>query len=117
MPSSKQVPTALPFIVVFLASTCVMVLELVASLLIAQYVGSNLYTWTSVIAVVLGGLSVGNLIGGGLAQRSRSGRVGVTLAPVLVVSGAVCLAIIGLVGFVFGSAWIIDLNLPVRVLT
>jgi hypothetical protein len=55
--------------IVFGASVCIMVLELTASRLIANYIGQSLYTWTSVIGVVLAGISIGNYIGGGLADR------------------------------------------------
>jgi hypothetical protein len=55
--------------IVFSASVCIMVVELTASRLIANYVGSSLYTWTSVIGVVLAGISLGNYLGGWLADR------------------------------------------------
>ncbi len=46
-----------------------MVLEIVAGRMLAPYVGVSLYTWTSIIAVVLTGLSIGHWIGGHLAER------------------------------------------------
>ncbi|MSR56780.1 MAG: spermidine synthase [Planctomycetaceae bacterium] len=55
--------------IVFGTSVCLMVLELTASRLIAGYVGQSLYTWTSVIGVVLAGISLGNYAGGWLADR------------------------------------------------
>ncbi len=39
-------------------------LELVASRLIARYLGSSLYTWSAVIGVVLTGITIGNYLGG-----------------------------------------------------
>lgn len=54
---------------VFITSVCVMTLELTASRLIAKTVGSSLYTWTSVIGVVLAGITLGNFLGGWLADR------------------------------------------------
>lgn len=48
-------------------SAASMVVEIAAGRLIAPYVGMSLYTWTAIIAVVLGGLSVGHWIGGRLA--------------------------------------------------
>lgn len=54
---------------VFLSSAFVMVLEIVAGRVIAPYVGVSLYTWTSVIGVVLAGLSLGNWLGGVWADR------------------------------------------------
>lgn len=55
--------------IVFASSVCIMVLELTASRLIAAYLGQSLYTWTSVIGVVLAGISMGNYLGGWLADR------------------------------------------------
>lgn len=60
-----------PHAIVFFSSACIMVVELVAGRLIARYLGSSLYTWTSIIGVVLAGMSVGNYLGGRLADRRR----------------------------------------------
>jgi spermidine synthase len=49
-----------------------MILELVAGRIIAPHVGVSLYTWTSVIGVVLAGISLGNYLGGRLADRGAS---------------------------------------------
>ncbi len=54
----------------FVAAAGSLVLEIVAARLLAPYVGVSLYTWTSIIAVVLTGLSIGHWIGGHVAQRS-----------------------------------------------
>ena len=56
-------------IVVFIASFCTLVIELVAGRIMAPYVGVSLYTWTSIIGVVLAGISIGAWIGGTLADR------------------------------------------------
>lgn len=61
-----------PYLLVFISSGCIMVIELVASRLIAPRIGVSLYTWTSVIGVVLAGISLGNYIGGRLADRYGS---------------------------------------------
>jgi predicted membrane-bound spermidine synthase len=50
--------------IVFLSSAVVMILEITAGRLIAPYVGVSLYSWTSIIGVVLAGLSLGNWAGG-----------------------------------------------------
>jgi spermidine synthase len=52
-----------------------MVLELVAGRIIAPNVGVSLYTWTSVIGVILAGISLGNYVGGRLADRWASPRL------------------------------------------
>ena len=54
---------------VFVASVGIMVLELVAGRLIARHLGQSLYTWTSCIGIFLTGISIGNVIGGRLADR------------------------------------------------
>ncbi len=46
-----------------------LVVEIVAGRMIAPYVGMSLYTWTSIIAVVLAGFSVGHWWGGRVAGR------------------------------------------------
>jgi len=61
-----------PYVIVFLSNACIMVIELVASRLIAPRVGVSLYTWTSVIGVILAGISIGNALGGRLADRWAS---------------------------------------------
>jgi spermidine synthase len=64
-----------PNLIVFISSGCIMILELVAGRIIAPSVGVSLYTWTSVIGVILAGISMGNYIGGRLADRWASPRL------------------------------------------
>jgi len=54
---------------IFLSSAILLVLEITAGRLIAPYVGVTLYSWTSIIGVILAGLSVGNWLGGYWADR------------------------------------------------
>jgi predicted membrane-bound spermidine synthase len=65
----RRIAAALPYAVVFLTSMGIMIVELVASRLVAKYVGNSLYTWTGVIGIILGGISLGNWLGGRLADR------------------------------------------------
>ncbi len=51
-------------ITIFVSSAILLVLEIVAGRLIAPYVGVSIYSWTSIIGVILAGLSLGNWIGG-----------------------------------------------------
>jgi MFS family permease len=53
----------------FTSSLCIMILELVSSRLVAQHVGSSLTVWTSVIGIILGGICLGNVLGGRLSDR------------------------------------------------
>src|SRR5512139_3167390 len=63
--------------VVFVASFCTLVIELVAGRIMAPYVGVSLYTWTSIIGVVLAGISIGAYLGGRIADRyPRSSTLG-----------------------------------------
>jgi MFS family permease len=55
----------------FLASLAFMALEMVAGRLVTRHLGSSIYGWTSVIGVLLGGLSLGNYLGGKLADRIK----------------------------------------------
>ncbi len=80
-----------PNATVFTSSVCVLIVELVAGRLISRYLGQSLYTWTSVIGVVLAGISMGNYLGGRLADRSASRK---TLAGVLFVAAACCFSLL-----------------------
>jgi spermidine synthase len=74
-PSLRHTSLWQPNLIVFVSSACIMILELVAGRIIAPYVGVSLYTWTSVIGVVLAGISLGNYLGGWLADRWASLRL------------------------------------------
>jgi spermidine synthase/MFS family permease len=64
----------LPYILAFFSSFCIMILELVASRLVARHVGASLTVWTSVIGIMLGGICLGNVLGGRLADRVEPAR-------------------------------------------
>jgi spermidine synthase len=66
-------PLRFPGTFAFVGSACLLVLEIDAGRILAPAIGTSLYTWTSVIGVVLAGLSLGNWLGGWLADR-RPGR-------------------------------------------
>lgn len=77
--------------VVFVASACTLVLEIAAGRLLAPYLGVSLYTWTSIIGVVLAGISLGNYLGGLLADLAGSRR---TLGLLLAAGGLSSLAVL-----------------------
>jgi predicted membrane-bound spermidine synthase len=54
----------------FVGSGCLLVLELVAGRILAPTIGVSLYTWTSIIGVVLAGISLGNWLGGKIADKA-----------------------------------------------
>ncbi|MBI4258902.1 MAG: fused MFS/spermidine synthase [Thaumarchaeota archaeon] len=59
---------------VFVSGFAVMVLELVGSRFIAPVFGNSIFTWGSIIGVVMTGLAAGYHYGGKLADRSPSPR-------------------------------------------
>lgn len=72
---------------IFFSSTILLVLEIVAGRLIAPYVGVSIYSWTSIIGVILAGLSLGNWIGGRWADRGgNETAVGIVLVLAAVFS-------------------------------
>lgn len=58
-----------PHALIFFSSACIMIVELTAGRLIARHLGNSLYSWTSVIGVVLAGMSLGNYVGGRMSDR------------------------------------------------
>jgi len=98
-------------IVVFVASFCTLVIELVAGRIMAPYVGVSLYTWTSIIGIVLAGISIGAYLGGRIADRWPSQA---TLGWLLFLSGLGALSISPLTNLVGGAEF--QTSLMVRIL-
>ena len=68
-PAADAFDDRVAVVLAFVGSGCLLILEIVAGRLLAPTVGVSLYTWTSVIGVVLAGVSLGNYLGGRLADR------------------------------------------------
>jgi spermidine synthase len=66
-------PLRFPGWFAFIGSAALLVLEIDAGRILAPSIGVSLYTWTSVIGVVLAGISLGNWLGGRVAD-TRPGR-------------------------------------------
>lgn len=100
------------YIVTFIASFCSLVIEMVAGRILAPFVGVSLYTWTSIIGVILTGISIGAYIGGKLVDRypRRS-----TLGLLLLLSGIAALCIIPLTNMV--AAYPFPFSLMWRIFT
>ncbi len=101
-----------PYACVFVSSFCVMVVELVAGRLVAKHLGSSIFTWTSVIGVILAGLALGNEIGGRFADRRAPHRV---LAALFLAASGVSLAIPAVNRVVAEWVALWTLSWPVRV--
>jgi spermidine synthase len=61
--------------IVVIASFCTMAIELAASRFMAPTVGLSLFSWTGIIGTVLAGITVGNFLGGRIADRWPSQQV------------------------------------------
>jgi len=59
-------------ILTFVSGSVVMALEIVASRILTPVFGSTIYTWGSLIGVILSGLSLGYFLGGRFADRNPS---------------------------------------------
>jgi predicted membrane-bound spermidine synthase len=115
MPFQPQVVRAA--LVAFIASFCTLVVELVAGRVLAPYVGVSLYTWTSIIGVVLAGISGGAYAGGWLADRRPYPS---TLGGLLLLSGGSAMLIGPLTDLLAGgdgllTSWGIAATLLTRV--
>jgi hypothetical protein len=62
---------AVVVLVLLVFGGAIMTLEILASNLMAPYFGSSVYVWGSIISSFLVHLSIGYVLGGALAQRSR----------------------------------------------
>jgi spermidine synthase len=92
-----------------------MVVELVAGRLMARHVGQSLYTWTSAIGVVLGGITLGNLVGGRLADRFDTRKI---LSALFLLSALTSFATPYLNDWVGRMDWVDSMeNWPLRVAT
>src|SRR5262245_55789931 len=75
----------------FTSSACTLVIELIAGRIMAPYIGVSLYTWTSIIGIVLAGMSGGNFLGGVVADRFASRR---TLGLIFIAGSVASLGIL-----------------------
>ena len=101
-------------VVVFIASFCTLVIELVAGRIMAPYVGVSLYTWTSIIGVVLAGISIGAYVGGLIADRYPRPS---TLGWLLFLSGLGALTISPLTNLIGGAHFQTSLMARILLLT
>ncbi|HMQ02779.1 MAG TPA: fused MFS/spermidine synthase [Pyrinomonadaceae bacterium] len=77
---------------VFACGAIVMIYEITGSRIVAPYIGTSTYVWTSLIGVVLAALSLGYWIGGKTADRRPDAKV--LAAAVFLAGGAVSLTVL-----------------------
>ena len=70
---------------VFVAGALLMTYEIIGSRILAPFIGTSTYVWTSLIGVILASLSLGYWLGGRLADRRPEVRI---LAAVLFLAGS-----------------------------
>jgi len=102
----------IPSATVFFTGGCLMILELVASRLAARSIGSSLYTWTAIVAVVLAGIALGNYLGGRIADRYHPRRA---LSVLLGLSSAACIGVVVSNNLAGGGMWLWRLSWPSHV--
>ncbi len=77
--------------VVFASGALVMIYEIIGSRILAPFIGTSTYIWTSLIGVILGSLSLGYWFGGKMADQNPKLRV---LSVVMFFGGAILSATI-----------------------
>ncbi len=102
------------YIITFTASFCSLVIEMVAGRILAPFVGVSIYTWTSIIGVILAGISIGAFIGGKLVDRFPSRK---TLGWLLLISGITALTIIPLTSAVAAYKFPVSLMARIFIIT
>lgn len=100
------------YLTAFLGGFCVMVVEVIASRLIARYLGASVYTWTSVIGVVLAGIAMGNFIGGWIADRYEAKK---SLAKLFFAAAFACMLTPVLNRLMGNCLFLMYLSWPMRV--
>lgn len=91
VPSAKARDFGL-YAVVFICGAVVMIYEITGSRILAPFVGTSTYIWTSLIGVILAALSVGYWIGGRMADRRPD--VKVLAAAIITAAGLIGLTIV-----------------------
>ncbi len=97
----------------FFLGVATMALELAAARILSRHFGQSIYTWTTIIGVILAGLSFGGYAGGRWADRIPA----VTLLPALLVLAALFAFLSPLVNAFFAFRPVFwDLSWPVQIL-
>ena len=76
-------------IVLFIINAIYMILELIASRVLSPYFGSSNLVWTSVIGIILLSTSVGNFVGGIIADKNKEEKKSIfNVSLILILIGA-----------------------------
>lgn len=77
-------------IIIFIVNAIYMILELIASRILSPYFGNSSIVWTSVIGIIMLSSSIGNYIGGIVADKEKLKR---NVKYILIISGITVLLI------------------------
>jgi len=77
-------------IIVFVVNAIYMILELIASRILSPYFGNSNMVWTSVIGIILLSTSLGNYLGGVIADKNNSNK---NIKIILLMSGLLIMLI------------------------
>jgi len=105
-------PLLWPCVMVFILGFCIMAVELVAGRMVSKQLGSSIYTWTSVIGVILLGITLGNYSGGRIADRFRTAS---SLPALFVLASAGCVAALITANLIMLCPWLWQFNWSLRV--
>lgn len=92
-------------LITFIAGFSILVAEIVAGRMLAPFLGVSLYTWTSIIGVMLAGIGIGAFLGGKCADRWPTEK---TLGWIVLCAGAASLSVSPIANIVAPS----DLHVP-----
>jgi spermidine synthase len=73
-------------ITVFVSGAAVMIYEIVGTRILAPYLGTTIFVWTSIIGVILASLSLGYVYGGRISDKSANAKY---LSNVLFIAGII----------------------------
>lgn len=96
---------------VFVCGALVMVYEIIGSRIVAPFIGTSTYVWTSLIGVILGALSLGYWLGGRSADQRPSVRI---LAGALFTAGGLVSVTVFAKDFVLAGIAAMPVGLEVR---
>ncbi len=88
------------YFAVFISGFCLMVVEIAGTRVLAPYLGATIFLWASIIATLLGALSIGYYLGGGIADKNPSEK---ELGKIFMVAG-ICTLLVPSAGKIIGES-------------
>ena len=96
------------YLVLLIEGGALMAVELIGAKLIAPFYGNSLYVWTAVLAITLGGLTIGYFLGGIISDKSPN------VKTLFIIIGASALLVLALP---YSSNIILSATLPMELRT